>query len=74
MNFDGAITISDLWLLTKFLWLLPSKLVMEAIAGSSRLAQFFEIDCFTGESFGGAVFSFFAWYIAYFIVQDALSS
>jgi hypothetical protein len=65
MNLDGVFTISDLWLLIKFVWLLPSKLVMEVIGASPKLVQFFEIDCYTGEGFGGAILSLFIWLIGY---------
>lgn len=72
MNSDGVVTISDLWLFLKFAWLLPSKLIVEIVAGNSRIASFFEIDCFTGESGGGAVFSFFAWFVAFNLVVIGL--
>lgn len=61
MNGDLSFTISDVALLAKQAFLLPSKLVSALVHANSGLAKFFEISCATGEGWGGAIFSFFAW-------------
>jgi hypothetical protein len=57
MNGDLIFTIADVGLMIKFVCLLPAKAVVGLIATSPDLARFFEIDCSTGESWGGAIFS-----------------
>ena len=74
MNTDGVLTISDVLLWAKWLWSFPAKLVMEVVAGSPKLATFFEIDCGTGEGWGGAVFAFFIWFIAINLLRFATES
>lgn len=62
MNGDLAFTISDIWLIAAFVWLLPAKAVV-GFLHSTKLAAFFEISCSTGEGIGGAVFSLFVWFL-----------
>lgn len=62
MNRDGAFTISDVWLLVKTGWLLPSNFWMIALHDIDKtVATFFEIDCSTGQGVGGALFSLLIW-------------
>lgn len=68
MNADMVFTISDVWLMFKFIWLLPAKAVVGCVHEIPRLAAFFEINCQTGESWGGGVFSFFGWNVVVLIV------
>lgn len=68
MNGDFIFTIADVWLMIKFVCLLPAKAVVGLIANNPDLARFFEIDCSTGESWGGGIFSLFAWFVILAIV------
>ena len=61
MNGDLAFTITDIWLMAKFVFLLPAKLVVGIIHNTEMASTFFEVSCSTGESWGGAIFSAFAW-------------
>lgn len=63
MNGDLAFTISDVWLISKFVWLMPAKVVIGVLHETPGTATFFEIGCGTGEGWGGAIFSFFVWLI-----------
>ena len=72
MNGDGLTTISDIWMLFKTLFLIPSKAVAELIANLPKLASFFEMDCWTGEGGGGAVFSAMVWFIVWAIMAASL--
>ena len=61
MNGDLAFTISDVWLLMKAIFLLPATAVVSLLHHIDSTATFFEIDCQTGTSFGGAAASMFLW-------------
>lgn len=61
MNGDGMFTISDVGLLFKAAFLLPSSFVASMLHRYDATAQFFEIDCSSGRGLGGATFSFVAW-------------
>ena len=62
MNRDGAFTISDIWLLVKTAWLLPSNFWMIVLHDvDATVATFLEIDCGTGQGVGGALFSLLIW-------------
>lgn len=61
MNGDFVFTISDVWLMIKFIWLLPVKAVLALIETNPKWVTFFEIDCSTGESWGGGILAFFGW-------------
>lgn len=61
MNGDFVFTITDVWLIAKYIWLLPAKAVVYLFENSPSWARFFEITCSTGESLGGAIFSLFVW-------------
>jgi hypothetical protein len=61
MNGDFVFTISDVWLMIKFVWLLPVKAVLALIETDSKWMTFFEVDCSTGESWGGGILAFFGW-------------
>lgn len=63
MNGDLVFSISDVWLIVKFVWLLPSKVVMSLIQSTPKWATFFEIDCSTGDSWGGGLFSLVGWFV-----------
>ncbi len=74
MNGDLAFTISDVWLILKFLWLLPAKAVIGIVhAEAQMLGRFLELTCDTGAGWGGAIFSFFIWYVAFLLFAVALS-
>jgi len=68
MNGDGVVSISDVGLLVKQIWLIPSNLVVGFLHENPQLTTFFEIDCSTGQSYGGAIFSLFVWFITFGIV------
>ncbi len=72
MNGDLAFTISDVWLIGKFIWLLPAKVVIGVLHSIPQFAAFFEIGCGTGEGWGGAIFSLFVWFIVYAIAGVAI--
>ncbi len=72
MNADGAFTISDVWLWLERLYLLPSNGTVAFFQDDRPLASFFEITCATGQSWGGAIFSFFVWFIVFGIVAAML--
>lgn len=61
MNGDGVFSISDVWLAIEVVWLLPAKMVVSMAQLSPTLATFFEINCSTGESWGGGIFSLVWW-------------
>ncbi len=65
MNGDLAVTVSDVGLWVKFAFLLPSKLVTSLAHRADGLAQFFEVNCATGDGWGGGVFSLLVWLIAW---------
>ena len=65
MNGDSAFTISDVWLMFEFVWLLPAKVVVHIVHESPPLATFFEVDCQTGNSWGGGAFSVFVWGVVF---------
>jgi hypothetical protein len=67
MNGDSAFTISDVWLMLEYGWLLPAKVVVGWIHAIPNLATFFEVDCQTGEGWGGGIFSFFVWGVVFLI-------
>jgi len=68
MNRDGLVTISDVWLATKFVWLLPSKFVALVLSQFPSVVTFLEMDCSFGEGAGGAIFSLIVWLILIVIV------
>lgn len=68
MNGDGMFTISDVWLIIKFIWLLPTKAVVGMAQNFPTLATFFEINCSMGESWGGGIFSLAAWFFALLLI------
>lgn len=72
MNGDGLTTISDIWMLFKTLFLMPSKAIAELIAHLPEFASFFEMDCLTGEGVGGAVFSAMVWFFVLASVAASL--
>lgn len=61
MNGDSIFSVSDVGLLAKAAFLLPSNVVAAALHSERSLASFFEIDCTTGQGWGGALFSLVAW-------------
>lgn len=69
MNRDSLFSISDVWLIIKWIWLLPAKFVVGLAHEFLMLATFFEINCDTGESWGGAMFSFFVWFLIFCSVE-----
>lgn len=62
MNGDFVFTISDVWLMIKFVWLLPAKIAMTLIESNPQLVTFLESNCTTGDSWGAGIFSLFAWF------------
>ncbi|MDP1742932.1 hypothetical protein [Polaromonas sp.] len=74
MNGDGLTTISDIWMLFKNLFLIPSKAIAELIAHLPKLASFFEMDCWTGDGGGGAIFSALVWFVIFVTTVDAVQN
>lgn len=70
MNGDLVFSISDVWLLVKFIWLLPAKAVVGLAQSVDVLAAFLEIHCSTGESWGGGVFSLFGWLAVFWVPKN----
>ena len=73
MNSDMVFTITDVWLLFKQVWLLPSNFVTEILYRIDGVVSFLELDCGTGQGVGGAIFSGVVWFIALSIVAGALT-
>lgn len=73
MNGDLLFSISDVWLIIKFIWLLPAKAVVSLIENNSKWAAFFEINCSTGESWGGGMFSLVGWFVIFVGIVAVLS-
>lgn len=63
MNGDFVFSISDVWLMIEYIWLLPVKVAVNLAHNHPPMATFFEIDCSTGESWGGGISSLFLWII-----------
>lgn len=63
MNGDLVFTITDVWLIIKFIWLLPAKIFMSMIESFPGLVTFFESACSTGDSWGGGIFSLLIWVV-----------
>jgi hypothetical protein len=73
VNGDGRITITDVIGWAKFLYFAPAQLVMALFDEAEPLRRFFETDCSTGTSFGGAVFSLFVWLMVWAFAAVALA-
>jgi hypothetical protein len=76
MNGDFMFTISDVWLMIKFAWLLPAKIAMTMIESSPQLVTFLESNCTTGDSWGAGIFSLIAWFAAmvmFIVILDSLN-
>lgn len=74
MNGDLVFSISDVWLIIEFIWLLPAKVVVSLAHNQPKLAAFFEIDCSTGNSWGGGIFSLFVWFVVLGLIGWALNA
>lgn len=61
MNANGAVTITDIGLLLKFFFLLPAISATSVLSEFPALTNFFEVNCHTGTSWGGAYFSIIVW-------------
>jgi hypothetical protein len=61
MNANGAVTITDIGLLLKFFFLLPATSATSVLSEFPTLTNFFEVNCHTGTSWGGAIFSVTIW-------------
>lgn len=68
MNGDFMLTLSDVWLRIKFIWLLPAKVGASFVHSNPTLTDFFEINCSTGESWGGGIFSLAVWCFITFLI------
>lgn len=69
----GLNTISDVWRLFKFLFYLPGNILISWIATKPRAAQFFEIDCDSGNGTTSLIISFLTWgifYVVYLSLRD----
>ena len=73
MNGDLVFSISDVWLMIEYVWLLPAKLAMRVVESYPELARFLEVDCSTGQSWGGGIFSAFAWLIVLGFIAQSVS-
>lgn len=70
MNADGLMTISDILLLVDFFFRMPAKITLEIVAEAPSIATFFEINCLTGEGWGGAIFSVFLWFFVFDVIKE----
>lgn len=70
MNADGLVTISDILLLVDFFFRIPVKITLEIVANVPSIATFFEINCLTGEGWGGAIFSAFLWLVVFLAIKE----
>lgn len=70
MNFDGAVTITDLWLWFKWLYFMPGDVVVSMV-GPIGLGRFLEMtpDSSLG-GLGSGVMSFLAWTLLITFVVD----
>jgi len=73
MNEDAAFSISDVWMVLETIWKIPSNLVAQILQGWPVSANFFEIDCFTGQGSGGAIFSSIVWLIVIGAISSSLN-
>ena len=60
MNWDGAVTISDVWLWVKWFYFLPGNLLVQVI-GPTPLGTFLEIDLLSYHGVGSGIVSAIAW-------------
>ena len=74
MNRDGKITITDVTEWGKYIFFAPAKFVMVLIDEVPQFRGFFEADCQTGLSFGGFIFSAFAWLIVWAVITEPTSA
>lgn len=70
MNADGLVTISDVLKLVDFFFRIPVKITFEIVAYAPSVATFFEINCLTGEGWGGAIFSVFLWIVVFLAIKE----
>lgn len=61
-NFDGAFTISDVFLLIKHLIYLPSQVMINMVSDTS-VGRFFELNFSSCTSGGSLVFSLLFWFV-----------
>lgn len=73
MSGDGVTTVTDIWLLSKAVFLAPSNLSADFLQLFPRVAEFFEMTCDTGQGLGGAVLSLFIWMIVWVVLVDSIS-
>ena len=59
---DWVFSITDAWSAFKYLWLLPSKGLVNLIHCDTSVSRFLHIDCLTGASLGGYLLSGLAWF------------
>lgn len=70
MNADGLVTISDVFKLVDFFFRIPVKITLEIVAQAPSIATFFEINCLTGEGWGGAIFSVYLWFVVFLAIKE----
>jgi len=70
MNADGLVTISDVLKLVDFFFRIPVKITLEIVAQAPSIATFFEINCLTGEGWGGTIFSALLWIVVFLIIIE----
>ncbi len=69
MNLDGLVTISDVLELVDIFFRIPVKITLEIVFAAPSIATFFEINCLTGQAWGGAIYSVFLWWLIYLTIK-----
>jgi hypothetical protein len=62
MNWDGALTISDVWLWVKWFYFLPGDFLVQVI-GPTPLGAFLEISVLSYHGVGSGIVSAIAWLV-----------
>jgi uncharacterized membrane protein SirB2 len=71
LNRDGSITISDMWLMLKYLACLPGNFLMNVLSTTS-VGHFFEVKLHDDYSTGRWLVSIMVWVIAYGVIATAI--
>lgn len=74
MNGDLAVSVSDLGLLLKAAFLLPSTTLVSVLHANDSTATFFEVSCASGQGWGGALLSLFAWLVGIGIYRAVIDA
>jgi len=74
MDGDLAVSISDIGLLLKAVFLLPSTALASALHSNDSASTFFEISCASGQVWGGELLSAAAWLMGIGAIRAVLAA